>query len=176
MRPRHPASHLLLLPGGLIGGHAISYSVLDPTGHADVWFAGSMEGLLCVSVPLAVAALVRAVVAGLRDDPAPIRFAPLAALQVVLFLVVEVVEHAGGAAGPSVLLAVALGVVAQVVAAALLCALVHGATAFGRRAWGHRARPRSDARSAGWLRQRHAGWSILLLLPQQRRGPPRALA
>lgn len=176
MMPSRPSSHLLLLPGGLAVGHAISYSVLGPAGHVDVWFAGSVEGLLCVAVPLAVAALVRAVVAGLRDEPAPIRFAPLAALQVALFLVVEVVEHAGSAARPSVLLAVALGVAAQVVAAALVCALVHGATALGRRARGRRTRPRSDAHAAGQLRPRRSGWSTLLLLPQQRRGPPLALA
>ena len=176
MPPRHPASQLLLLPAGLIAGHAISYGLLRTPEHTGVLFAGSTEALVCVSVPLAVAAIVRAVIAGLRDEPTPIRFAPQACLQVTLFVLLELLEHAGGAHRPSMMLALAGGIVAQLVAAALLCALVHGATSIGRRTRERRLRPLADSQVPDWVRATRFGWSAHILVCLRRRGPPVSFA
>lgn len=172
MMPRQLSSQLLLVPGGLIAGHAISSSALQAPGHGEVWSAGSMEALACVSIPLALAAMVRAILAGIRDEPSPIRFTPLAAVQVSVFLAVEITEHAGSSVRPSVLLTVALGVAAQVVVAALLCVLASGATTLGRRVRTRTVRLETDGRVAAQSRETGLGWSTLLLLPRLRRGPP----
>lgn len=175
MKPRQLSSQLLLVPGGLIAGHAISSSALQAPGHGGVWSAGSMEALVCVSIPLALAALVRAALAGLRDEPSPIRFATLAAVQATVFLAVEITEHAGSSFRLSVLLAVALGVVAQVAAAALLCLLASGAATLGRRTRTRPVRRETDRRVAAQSCETSLGWSTLLLLPRLRRGPPLGL-
>jgi len=175
MMPRQLSSQLLLVPSGLLAGHAISSSVLQAPGHGEVWSAGSIEGLACVSIPLALAVLVRAALAGLRDEPSPILFAPLAALQVAVFLAVEITEHAGSSARPSVLLTVAVGVAAQVAAAALLCLLASGVATLGRRARTRTVRRQTDTRVAAQGREMGLGWSTLLLLPRLQRGPPLGL-
>ena len=175
MKPRQLSSQLLLVPGGLIAGHAISSSALQAPGHGGVWSAGSMEALACVSIPLALAALVRAALAGLRDEPSPIRFATLAAVQATVFLAVELTEHAGSSLRLSVLLAVALGIVAQVAAAALFCLLASGAATLGRRVRTRTVRRQTDARVAVRGPEMGLGWSTLPLLPRLRRGPPLGL-
>lgn len=169
MLPRHTPA-LLLLPSGLLAGHALSYP-LRFRDHASLGF--SMEALVCISMPFALAALVHAAIAGLRDTAAPVRYRSLALPQVALFLMIEVVEHASSSVRPAAgLMALILGVAAQMLAAAVLCGLAKGAHALGRRARGSR-RPGAASTSlpARW-RPSHASWSSVLLTPLSRRGPP----
>lgn len=123
---------LLLLPGGLLVGHGLTALALGSMQHTEGWPAGTFEGLVCLSIPLALAALVHAFLAGIRGQVTPIRWAPLAGLQVALFLVIELIEHEASTTTTGLLVVVA-GVVGQVTAAAVMYLLVRGAESIGRR-------------------------------------------
>lgn len=160
-----------------MAGHAMSFSVLRVGDHAGgATIDGSMEALLCVTVPLVLASLMHAALAGLRGDVSPVRFRSLALAQVALFFLVEVLEHAGSGARPTVVAALSLGVAAQVAAAGILCALLRGANALGRRFRGARIRPVSPTSGAGRRPATAPAWSLLLLSPLRRRGPPSQVA
>lgn len=119
---------LMLLPGGLAVGHLLGYGTTSYAGGA-----GSASGhgyiaqLSVVAVPVTVAVLVRAFVAGARGDLAGVRFAHLALQQAVLYTGVELVEHAVDGTGPVEVLAersLFLGVVLQVLVAGAFSLLV----------------------------------------------------
>ena len=168
---------LLLVPGGLLAGHAIGSFALLIVGHGGAAaLDSSIESVLCASAPLALAAVMRAAVAGLRNEPMPISFRVLATTQLAVFVLVEVVEHAGANARPSALVALVLGALAQLLAAAILCALVKGAAAVGQRA--RTSRPPALAatipRERPWPNQPVRSTVVPLSLRQ--RGPPAVLA
>lgn len=116
---------MLLLPGGLAAAHAVGYraAALAGTGAGptagDHGFVGEL-GLLAIPITLAV--LVRAFVAGLRGELPPVRLRSLVAQQVCLYLAVELVEHATAGIHPLAALAEA---------ALLVGVLVHLAVAVG---------------------------------------------
>lgn len=114
---------LLLVPGGLVAGHGAACLVGTLVGgNAPLWQAGLMGPLLCLSVPLSLAGLTRALVGGFRAEQTTRRLRVLAPCQIVLFLCVELLERAGesGASRVSWLL---VGLAAQLAAASMLCAL-----------------------------------------------------
>jgi hypothetical protein len=90
-----------------------------------------------LAVPLALAVLCRAVVAGFRTEASPARFGVLAPLQIACFVAIELVGHATAGLGPWTSLRDAtllLGILSQLGTAWLLCAVIHAANRLAARA------------------------------------------
>lgn len=116
---------LLLVPGGFVAGHELGYQAAAALGATPVPASahGYLGAVLLVAAPFAFAAVARSLLAGYRDELPPVRWSTLAGAQVALFLAVELAEHAAAGLSPAGTLAepaVLLGLVAQVVVAALL--------------------------------------------------------
>lgn len=168
---------LLLVPGGLAAGHALGYRAAlvlgsDPAvagGH------GYLQGMLCLAVPFTLAVLGRALLAGTRSQVSPVRFGSLATAQVMLFLAIEVAEHAAAGVPPSVSLretTTVLGLAAQVVVAWLIGRVMRSVTAAAERvaaATRDLPRPRAIPRRP----RTHARVTPCVATPSlSRRGPP----
>lgn len=129
---------LLLVPAGLVAGHVIGYGAAGALGAMPATTAGHsyLQGLLCLAVPFSLAVLGQAVIAGVRAEVPPVRFASLGGAQVALFLLIEVAGRA--AAGVPVLDAliepsILLGALAQIAVAGALWSAVRAATRVGTR-------------------------------------------
>ena len=177
MTPRRPW-WLLLVPGGLLLGHLLGSWPGAATGYGvdSGLGAASASSLLCVAAPLTVAAVWRGAVVGFRDRPVSSSFRLLVLSQLTVFVGVEVLEHSIALVRPAAILSVLIGAIAQVLAAALLTALVQGAVLVGRRARTTR-RPvplRPISRLAipfrSWLRSTDVAGRV------RPRGPPRTLS
>lgn len=121
---------LLLVPGGFVAGHELGYTGAAALGSPSVAGAGHgyLLTLLLVGAPFAFAAAARQLLAALRDEFPPVRFRTLAAGQVALFALVEILEHAHAGlslAETAVQPAVLLGLVAQLAVAAVVTAILH---------------------------------------------------
>lgn len=170
---------LLLLPGGLVVGHGASYALGAAVGGGGRSRGGHgfLEPLLCLSVPLSLGVFARALIAGLRAELVSTRFRQVAPMQAVLFAVIELLEH-GDTPGTTRAIWMLVGLVAQVAAAALLCAVVRAATAAGA---GLRKRRLCAPARAGLPRRAiTAGRTLpqlsVALGSLSRRGPPLATA
>ena len=166
------------MPGGVAAGHVLGYTAAalagaDPSlegGH------GYLDVLLRLGVPFTLTVLARAFLSGARAELPPVRARDLAALQVTVFAVLEVGEHALAGIGPLRSLAEPsfwLGVVAQLLVAGGLVAL----TAWLRRvgeavAAGRRPRARATLPTPRPLRSLVAVPAVIPLGTLSRRGPP----
>lgn len=167
---------LLLLPSGLVVSHLLRRAgtqLLGATSSIDGNY-GFVEGLACLAVPLILAVLGRAILAGLRNETAPVRFELLAPLQVACFLAIEVAEHANAGSEPSVSLrnaSLILGVMAQVVIAWLLCAIVRAANRLAARTVKART-PDHDAPRPSLAPPTRTPAFAVAMSSLSRRGPP----
>jgi hypothetical protein len=161
----------------MAAGHVLGYWLAGLWGAAPSLTSGHgyLEWLLLLAVPFSVAVLARAFVGGARAGVAPVRFGLLAGAQIVLFVVVEVGEHAAAGIGPSVALPEAsllLGVLGQLVVGGLLSVIVRGAHRAGEFVAASRHRPaRLPTRS--WLPvASHVRKQAVPLSSLTERGPP----
>ena len=174
---------LLLLPGGLAAGHTLGYWAAGASGSTPSLTTshGYLGDLTALAVPFTVAVVLRVFTSGARGEALPLRLAPLAAMQVLLYVAVELAEHLGAGmtaaeslAEPSML----VGALAQVLIAAGLwlgLRLVHRAgeavSAARVRPHTRRARPpRWVIATPTWATPIVDGGSL------SRRGPPRVLS
>lgn len=168
----------MMLPGGLAAGHAIGYQAAAHAGaSATTGGHGYLGQLSLLAVPLTLAVLVRAVVAGIHHELAPLRFRSLAAHQVALYVGVELVEHALSGTDPMSALverSLLLGVVAQLIVAAGFALVVQALRRLGV------AVAAATPRMVG-ARRPHRPWPVvtsldgrplLALVCAPRRGPP----
>lgn len=177
--PRRASWALLLLPGGWASGHVLGYWATGAggwmpsltTGH------GYLADLTTLAVPLIVAVVLRAFASGTRGEAMVVRLGPLAAVQVLVYVAVELAEHlaagmsvAGSLLEPSML----IGALAQLLIAGGLVffvRLVHraGEAVSATRARPHARRPRPHRwvlTAPTWAQPTvHAG-------SLSRRGPP----
>lgn len=172
---------LLLLPGGLAAGHTLGYRAAGAAAETAFLAAGHgyLGDLTALAVPFTVAAALRVFLAGAAGDGLPLRLAPLATLQVLLYVAVELAEHVGAGATVAASLrepSMVIGALAQVLVAVALwlgLRLVHRA---GDAISTTSLRPHSPrARAPRWVIAAPsraipsvAGGSL------SRRGPPRA--
>lgn len=122
-----------LIPAGGLVGHGAGYALAGSHPHAEPGH-GYLAAVATVAVPLAVAALVWQACQGATRARRP-SLGPLLVAQPLLFLGQEGLEHflAGhGMASLAQSSAVRVGVVAQVVVAAMTLLVVHAARATGR--------------------------------------------
>ncbi len=122
---------LLLLPGGLAVGHTLGYRLAAEAGSASPVTDGHgyIGDLAFLAIPVTVAVLLRAFLAGLRGELAPVRLAPLVAQQVALYLIVELCEHAGRGIHPATALgerSLLIGLLVQSLVAGTFWLLVRG--------------------------------------------------
>lgn len=167
---------LLLVPGGLGAGHAIGYGAAAAVGALPVTTGGHsyVGALLRLAIPFSLAVLGRALHAGMRSELPPVRAGHLASLQLGLYLLIEVAEHA--AAGVAVLEALTqpstlLGALAQVLVAWALCAAVRAATRAGCRIAHRRPTPRMRV-TPPTLIDRLSAVRRVALCSISERGPP----
>ena len=171
---------LLLLPGVLVTGRVLGDACAEGLGSARSIDAGHgyLGALGCIGLPLTLAVLARAVVAGMRSEREPVSFAALALPQVLVFATFEVVEHvhAGvGAASTVRELSFLLGLVAQLAVAWMVCAFLRAANravrkVVQRRRWVPRV---PVVRTSGALV--HVERFAVAVSSLSRRGPPRSL-
>ena len=170
----------MLLPAGLYLGHALGYWATEEVGSSPTMVTGHgyLSGLAGLAVPFTLAVLARATLAGRRGELVPVRFRVLAAQQVVLFVAVEVVEHAANGIGAASSLretSLLLGAAAQLLVAGAFWALTRILHRVGE-ALRSAPTPLSRAGSAsapatGWTPELSVALSSL-----SRRGPPLLLA
>ena len=120
---------LLLVPVGFVAGHELGYTGAAALGSPAVTAGGHgyLLTLLLVGAPFAFAASARNLLAGLRDELPPVRWATLAGAQVALFAAVELAEHLHAGLSPAAIAtqpAVLLGLAAQLVIAAAVVAIL----------------------------------------------------
>ena len=170
---------LLLVPGGFVAGHELGYQGASALGAAPIAAGGHsyLSALLLIAAPFACAAMARSLVAGLRAELPPVRWSTLAAAQTGLFLAVELVEHARAGLSPAATLAepaVLLGLVAQLVVAAMLVRIVRTSHVAG-------AAVAAPPRRRAPLRATRRVWrpipltmatSVVAVSSLSRRGPP----
>ncbi|MEA2687059.1 MAG: hypothetical protein QOE93_2254 [Actinomycetota bacterium] len=129
---------VLAAPVGVLGGHAIGYlAAPGPAGAAAVHH-GYLALASGIALPLAVAAMGWAAVAGRgpADRHRSVPVGPLLLAQWMLFTGQEVVEHALAGHGPAAALqspALWFGLAAQVVTAAAAIAVLRASAAAGSR-------------------------------------------
>jgi hypothetical protein len=173
----------LLVPGGFVAGHELGYTAAALLGMPAV--PGGAHGYLTVvvlaSAPFACAALIRAFLAGLREQLPPVGWRTLAFAQVSLFVAVELAEHGAVGLGPVETLAqpaVLLGLVAQVWVAALLYLIVRTSHEAGGAVATTRRRPAALVARPSWRPCRAASVAVIVPVSSlSRRGPPlRAIA
>ena len=158
----NPGTGLGLALGGVLAGHMLTYRVLDPdahqraevlarTGHA---YLHTANALGVVAVVVSLAALFLHGVLGRPDVPRRDVVARVLGFQVSAFLAMEIVERLIAGAGLSHLGSVVLvGVPAQLLVGAAICALIALTVRAGRAVTG-------SAREVVWAR------------PAERRSPP----
>jgi hypothetical protein len=171
---------LLMLPGGLVAGHVIGARIagrFDPVSAGAHWDLGL---LWVIAVPITLAVLARAFVAGLRGELAPVRYSTLALQQIALYVGIELVEHLAAGVTPAEALAersLLVGALTQVLVAGGLALLIGALRRVGRAVAGvtqpHRARQRA-CRPWAVTTRRDARPSLVLLCAP-RRGPPARL-
>jgi hypothetical protein len=171
---------LLMVPGGLVAGHVIGARVagrFDPASAGAHWDLGL---LWVVAVPVTLAVLARAFVAGLRGELAPVRCSTLALQQIALYVGIELVEHLAAGVTPIDALAersLLVGALTQVVVAGGLALLIGALRGVGR-AVASGAQPRSTrqrSRRPWAVTTRRDARPSLVLLCAPRRGPPAPL-
>jgi hypothetical protein len=169
----------LLVPGGFVAGHEAGYELARLLGAPAVTGGDQhayLRTVLLLGVPFAFAAVARHLLAGIRDELPAARFGPLLAAQTTLFLAFELVEHLQVGMAPAATLtqpAVMLGLVGQVVAAALLHLIArashHVAAAVSRRP----ALRRPRATRPRWAVVAATSWApVVPACSLSRRGPP----
>lgn len=171
-----------LIPAGALAGHAAAYGLAGPHAHAH---ADSGHGYLAVvaalAVPLAVVALVWHACQGAARGRR-LSLGPLLVAQPLLFLAQEGLEHLLAGHGVAALAqspAVRLGLVAQVVVAAMTLLLVRAARATGRAFAAILVRTSSSRRTRPWMPRPPAATPVVLRARRTRvneRGPPSRLA
>lgn len=173
---------LLLLPCGLAAGHALGYWATGASGWTPSLTTGHgyLGDLTALAVPFTAAVLLRAFASGTRRQALPVRVGPLAVMQVLLYVAVELAEHLGAGMSPARALAepsMLFGALAQLVIAAglwLALRLVHRA---GEAVSATRARPRvRRVLPSRWVSSTPA-WATPIVDggSLSRRGPPRLL-
>src|SRR3546814_5053760 len=86
------SSPLMLVPAGVVLGHGAACLIGALVGSSTpMWHSSLIGPLLCLSVPLSLAGLARALVAGLRAEKATRGLRVLAPYQIGLFVRSE--EH-----------------------------------------------------------------------------------
>jgi len=124
-----------MVPGGLTAGHLIGAGVagrFDPVRPGSHW---DLSPLAVVAVPITLAVLAGAFVAGLRGELAAVRFSALALQQIALYVGLELVEHLASGIGPADALAersLLVGALTQVVVAGGLALLIGALQRVGR--------------------------------------------
>jgi len=172
---------LLLVPGGFVAGHELGYAGAAALGSPAVAAGGHgyLLTLLLVGAPFAFAAVARNLLAGLRDELPPVRWATLAGAQVALFAAIEVAEHLhAGLSLPQTVAqpAVLLGLTGQLAVAAVVVAILRSShRAAAAVAASRRRRTLFPASPPAWRPR------VLVLEPAlvpvsslSRRGPPRS--
>lgn len=172
---------LLLVPGGFVAGHELGYQGASALGAAPVAAEahGYLGALLLVATPFVFAAVARSLLAGLRDELPPVRWRTVAGAQVALFLAVELGEHLRAGLTPAETLAepaVVLGLVAQLVVAAVLVRIVRSSHEVGAAVAAARRRAPSHPPSRAWRPVALSGAPALVAVSSlSRRGPPAPL-
>jgi hypothetical protein len=120
---------LLLVPLGFAAGHELGYQAAAALGAPSIVAGGHdyVVAVLLVAAPFALAATARSALAGLRDELPPVTVRTLLGGQAALFAAVELGEHAAAGLSPAQALAqpaVVLGLIAQILVAALLVAVL----------------------------------------------------
>jgi hypothetical protein len=138
--PARVAWSVLLLPGGMAVGHVLGYRLAALWGApapAPTAGHGYLQALLLLAAPFLTIVLVRSFLGGARAGGiTPIRFASLAAAQIGLYVAVELTEFAAAGIDPLAALvepSLVIGVVAQVIVAAVLSTFARAAHRAG--AW-----------------------------------------
>jgi hypothetical protein len=172
---------LMLVPGGVAAGHALGYSAAELAGSSPAVPGGHgyLDVLFRLAVPFTLVVLARAFLSGARHELPPVRFSRLAALQVALFAVVEIVEHGAAGIGPAQALgelSLVLGIAAQLLVAGALVRLVHWMRRAGELVAAARQAPRR--RTAPVLRPSGTAVAVVPVVAVSslsRRGPPPTL-
>ena len=155
---------LLLFPAGMLVGHQIGYWATAQAGTAPSLTGGHdyLTNLAALAVPFTVAVIARAFVAGRRGEVVPIRALVLVGQQVLLFVGVEILEHALVGIDPMrsmTELSFLLGALAQVAVALLFYAFLRlvsrvgaavGASRSERPLAARSSRPRPPRAIARW--------------------------
>src|SRR3546814_2381210 len=90
------SSPLMLVPAGVVLGHGAACLIGALVGSSTpMWHSSLIGPLLCLSVPLSLAGLARALVAGLRAEKATRGLRVLAPYQIGLFVCMELLERSG---------------------------------------------------------------------------------
>src|SRR3546814_9510040 len=90
------ASPLVLVPPGVVLCHGAACRIGVLVGSSTpMWHSSLIGPLLCLSVPLSLAGLARALVAGLRAEKATRGLRVLAPYQIGLFGCMELLERSG---------------------------------------------------------------------------------
>src|SRR3546814_18916964 len=127
------SSPLMLVPAGVVLGHGAACLIGALVGSSTpMWHSSLIGPLLCLSVPLSLPGLARALVAGLRAAQAPRGLRVLAPYQHGLFVCMELLDRAG-APSASHLSGMLVGLAAPLASAPLLCRLMRGAGEDGDR-------------------------------------------
>lgn len=170
---------LLLLPGGLAVGHMLGYWAASASGSAPSLTTGHgyLGDLRTLAVPFTAAAALRVFASGTRCEALPVRLGPLATMQVLLYVAVELAEHVGAGISAATALtepSMLFGALAQLLIASSLwlgLRLVHraGEAISAARARLHVRR----ARPARWVISTVAwGTPVVDAGSLSRRGPP----
>jgi hypothetical protein len=171
---------LLMLPGGLIAGHVIGASVagrFDPASAGSHWDLGL---LWVIAVPVTLAVLARAFVAGLRGELAPVRFSALTVQQIALYVGLELMEHLAAGVAPTDALAersLLLGALTQVALAGGLALLIGALRRAGRAIAGDEPRRLHRRARRPWtVTTRRDARTLPVVLCAPHRGPPARLS
>lgn len=173
---------LLLLPGGLAAGHTLGYWATGAGGWTPSLTTGHgyLGDLTTLAVPFTGAVVLRGFVSGARGEALPVRFGPLAAMQVLLYVAVELAEHVAAGMSPT-----ASMVEPSMLVGALAQVLIAGGLWFGLRLV-HRAGEAVSAARARPRARRPRPWRWVVPVPTwahptvhtgslSRRGPPTLL-
>jgi hypothetical protein len=172
---------LLMLPGGLAAGHAIGARVagrFDPVSAGAHW---DLSLLWVIAVPVTLAVLARAFVAGVRGELAPVRFSTLTAQQIALYVGIELIEHLTAGVTPAEALAqwsLLVGALTQVLVAGGLALLIGALRRVGHAVAGA-APPRRAHRQARrpWaVTTRRDARALPVVRCAPHRGPPARLS
>ena len=166
---------LARLPAGLAAGHLLASAALDGLGLSPTTGLGHgvLQGLGCLAVPLLLVALARSVLGGARSELPPVSLSSLAIVQVGLFLVIELVEHAAVGLPPDVAVrepSLALGLLTQLAVAWTLWAALRVAARAASRWVGRQ--PGGSVGDARRTQRRRHGTKLPCRFPQ----PTRATA
>src|SRR3546814_14176402 len=140
------SSPLMLVPAGVVLGHGAACLIGALVGSSTpMWHSSLIGPLLCLSVPLSLAGLARALVAGLRAEKATRGLRVLAPYPLGLFVCLELLERSGAPRAPH-LSWLSVGLAAQLAAAAMLCSLMRVAGDGGARVGERRKVPGQESR------------------------------